>query len=83
MLAVVGGPLAIFEPPLGVEHSFAGVDDDDRDAGTHFSQLLGDHRGRDAAPDDDDVGLVARHVSDPPGGPGHDLIRRGCGSYRD
>src|SRR3989441_1110306 len=63
MLAVVVRALAIAATVLRVENRSAGFDDSDVDAGPKLGELLGEHRGGDAAADDADVGFVDRHLS--------------------
>src|SRR3989442_13711133 len=63
MLAVVVRALAIAATVLRVENRSAGFDDGDVGAGPKLGELLGEHRGGDAAADDADVGFVDRHLS--------------------
>src|SRR5262245_21915163 len=61
VLAVVETALPVLEPLLDVEESLAGFDDDDLPGRTELGELLRHHGGGDAAADDQDITLVARH----------------------
>src|SRR6185436_18983680 len=61
ILAVVQTALPVLEAVLVVEPPLAGLDHDYLPRGPDLGELLGDHRGSDAAADDDDVRFVSRH----------------------
>src|SRR5262249_31490632 len=69
VLAVVEAALPVLRAVLEVEDPGARFDDGDGEAGLQFCELLREHRSRDAAADDADVGFVdhrrAGGLSDP------------------